>query len=403
MKKIIDLPVIYEADVIPNGCRKNRTVNMIDYHPFEIEDLSDNIPEVIAVANQRSLQVIRKHENILLKPLVFSGLNRTFSSFLISEDEDKFIRSFPEIGFNRISLDNLHKNTLKNNCNDLEDLTHYNLEFLSNKFFFLREFYNKNYTQISNQKIKILLSDNKNKVIQHIQNHLKNYYLINNIFYERFNETILKMKVDPISFNYLYVATGYVKRNESDVLKYNSMMNSNYLYLPLSMFEVLNKNQNVDNIIEVFKPQDFIKANENYLSNNLIGFLCFNLRKIYTYGIDKKLKTKDKNINVSYLDNCLKKMDYEYSLLKNKHEYDILTFQDVLKFSVSIKEQYIELKNYFLQDFHKYFNHTYDINYLEKADEYIEKIIEKFQVYLLNVDMQNTLKDTLKYTIGIKP
>jgi hypothetical protein len=401
MKKIIDLPVIYEADVIPVGCRKNRTVNMIDYHPFEIEDLSDNNPGIIGTINQKNIQVIRKHENILLKPLVFSGLPRIFSSFSIFDDEKDFHNSFNQIGLNRISLDDFYGNILKSEHNDKEDVTHYNINFLANNFSFLVESCRSYHTIpcIKFQNIKTLLSDNKNKVIQKIQKKINEYYLINNVFFERFNETSYRMRVDPISFNYLSIVLGYGQQKENQILKYNSMMDSSFLYLPLSMVEILNKKEAFNNnIINIFKPKEFINANENFLANNLIGLLNSNLKDLYSYGIDRKWKTRNRENGETYLSMNIHKLDHSYSLLKKKHEHDILTFQDVVDFSLFIKEHYIDLKSHFLHDFHTVVNFTYDIDYLEKADEYINKIIDKFQIYLLNIDMQ----DTVEHVKGIK-
>ena len=261
MKKIIDLPVIYEADVIPVGCRKNKIVNMIDYHPFEIEDLSDDIPELVVVSSNYKMQTIRKYNNHYLIPMISNLLYTKGKDtidqeqFFLLEDEKKYKEDFSSFNKPRktltsiLELTNENKISLKNN-----NFLYYEFDFLFKNIDIV------NISFFQENQIKKHISDNKNKIIHNIEQSLKDYIIINNQFYKCYSNQPL-LSLNPIDLMFKKVL---INNNENSGL-----------LVSLSMIDLINSNSTINQKIKILNPEAFDIIHESYISEGIVALLGY--------------------------------------------------------------------------------------------------------------------------------
>ena len=289
MKKIIDLPVIYEADVVPNGCRKNRIVNMIDYHPFEIEDLSDNIPELVMVSSNHKMQTIRKQNNVFYIPVTHNELNtlNKYNLFFLN-DEKQYIEQFKSFLKPRKNLLSITELTNENKLKlTIESFVFYPFKSLSKNIVI------KNDSIINKEQIKKNLSSNENRIINDIQSELNDYVVIHDQFYRKYFKQPL-LSLNPVD---LLLKKVIIENDE------------NYgLFISMSMIDLINPISKIDDKIKILNPDAFDMINESYIAKGIINLLLKELNNINIYNIMQKNKSDDEISQSKQIDQDILKL-----------------------------------------------------------------------------------------------
>ena len=223
---IIDLPVVYDAEIIPKGCRKSQHVKLASMETFEIEEpIFHNVIKDVVNFNYvptTALNRYKKEEQFFC----FDGIlyKKTIAN-------DFYVNNI------ELSHNSQHYLKLDNVKNDLstvilkslnQNVTHgyNNLTGLNANGLIMNLYHEKNsiFSLKDTDFIKTLISDNKNQKIVIMQNALKECFVYN-------NDLFFKKQTYNFSFKTL---------QQDFIINYSNELSGN-LYFPIKDIHIMMK------------------------------------------------------------------------------------------------------------------------------------------------------------------
>lgn len=270
MKKIIDLPIAFNAEILAKRARKTRMVNVVSVEPFEIEDLSNDMPEIVAYV--QDAETIREKDGYFFYP----KYKKTFAQDLclpskthILDDEKALYEQHPDwkingFGSRRIILDEIGKPSDNPDLNYIDRLSHI-FPVLSDMTL-IPKYDTKTDNMIYDYEVKNYISDNKQMVINKCQNELDNHVLLN-------GQLFVKTNLEPVALfnaenmNYIKTAKNYVLTKDNNFLLQMSLNDADTII-------------SSDRHMMIFNPDVFNPSDINTMAFNIIRKMQISFEKL---------------------------------------------------------------------------------------------------------------------------
>ena len=384
------LPVLYDAEIIPKGCRKSRIVSMLGEHVFSISCVDEVIPAGLHIGLNGHGEVYYGSSHGLLISLGFHKKyekdqepNNIFRTLENNNIELKYVkqdRNIEDFLYKEIEFLN---NSIKENENKPNVIINLYNQFyrdftseLKESLYLLKTIKKQDFFLEDDDKIK-QISDNKDVKIKQIQNIFDNYIISNNIIYKKTREPRLKIP-------YYKEKIGSDRNNSGrKILSYEKsyIQDKNTFLYPNIYFNILDMDIAFNCAVEFAKKiqvyteptvgyeDNFIVFDRNSFQNNSYktiidnltgngGFISNLLNRI------KKIETDETYQKIEDMINTIKDMNYPKD--------DILFLLHFLKTNID---------DSIIQDF---------VTLGEIISIVIEKTENKSNVLKTNTDMQYT-------------
>lgn len=300
MTHIIDIPVLYDAEVIFKGGRKQRMVKLFDIMPFELDCVDEkNAPLIAEITYDYDYRNIYFRE---IDGMVF----QSYGNYDLTKNVKK-IELIPEdIITKHMEVKNVPGYFVNN-------FRHLNNNVTPNRMSLISE----------DVKLRMLISNNKNKSVSEMNKFIGSMKLIDGMLYK-------KMVGEPcIELNVLsngLPTTNLSTQNYSDSLtnEYMTQYRPNNIPIPLYGYNHIKNNNDYIRFhskldCSVFKPELFSKFDMNITYSKIINIIG---RRLKSY-----LSTAPGHIPRKYLTNGqMMEFNHELSVLLSK---EVNTLNDV--------------------------------------------------------------------------
>lgn len=321
---IIDLPVVYDAEIIPKGCRKSQHVKLASMETFEIEEpvfhnvitdvVSFNYVSTISFNRYKKEEQFYCFDGILYKKTI---ANDFFVNNSEIQNHSQFFLGLDNVkkDLSAIMLKSLNQNITHgyNNFTGLNaDGLIMNLYHEKNSIFYLKD----------TDFIKTLISDNKNQKISIMSNKMKEYFVYNNdLFFKKqtYNFSLKKFQKDFI-------------------ISYSDELSEN-LYFPIKDINIMMKFIGKYNNFYNGTKKIHIPFKENLnIKTHVLNNLIFNNDLFFNYIIEKL------SYNFIFPINLISQKIYENINLRNNLIESLKTEVNIDTI-ILLYEQYDKMKN----------------------------------------------------------
>lgn len=373
----ITLPIIYDAEIIPKGCRKSRIVPILDEYLFSIPIADKLIPAGIHIGLNGHCEVYYGSE---------SGIFTSLGCYKNQKDINNKNEIFEQLNFQNINYNfikeektlqdflydkiNILKEYIKENKNSVSFIGKYN-DFYNNlllnkaePIYLLEDKKQKEIFLENDDRIKHI-SDNKNKKIKQIQNILNNYVIYDNLIYKKTEEPKLKI---PYFKDRMGSSKNIISRQILSYDKPNQQNKKTFSY-PYIYFNILDMDIAFNCALEFAKKaqiyteptvgyeDNFIILNQKYFLNNPYKNIIDNF--IEDSGFALNLLNRIENIETD--DIYDKVTNILGDIKKNGYKKDEIIFLlSFLKINIkdAIIQDFVELGEIILKNIENTNNHS---------------------------------------------